>query len=311
MHALLKTLTLYLLLSLVFTASANETIKVGVKWSNKDAWVVKLEKKMIRTRGKEIVRESYTTSLIDISVIKKIDSTYQLSWTARDTKFGLNSASLKRVNELAEFFDGKAYLLSLNSESGEITLDNWKEIQSIAFKSLDVMDKQSQLANKQEKSTRRKIAAQIFDSQQKIEELFLKDVTTYFASVGLELTIGNETTFNTTLPSPFIPEGLPAKTTITLSKPDSRTYVVKMKAAFDEENMASAVKNFFDRTRDRKNLPPVSIEAIKALLITDEMESQVDIETGTPQKVSLKREVSVEDTKTIETSTFTIARSTK
>ncbi len=262
-----------------------------------------------KTQGATVVSGKGTTP-IRIEVLDANDAGYLIGWTAGETRLeDPDQAADPFARAMVDITKDVTIVLQLDSRTRLTGIRNWRQLQAIAYKAVD-MGMEAGKKDGMDEATAAKIRRQVlamFATRQQIELFFTRSTQLFFAPLGLEYPVERPLEYDDKLPNPLGGEPLPVRASFTLEKVDaaSDTAVVVWRQEVDPvagaRILEKAIKDMAGRLG--KSIPPG--ETLDFLNVKDAASFTLYLSSGWPRRLSHTRTTIIAEASQEDSLTFT------
>ena len=209
MHRILLSL---LFISFLTTSHAqnylNDSLSTIAYWEEGEIYKYQLNK--LKHEDKDgVITESKSTSKISMEIITETDSNYIIHYKI-DRIEGDKTDTGQFDNPLPDYIQTQlVYEIETDQNGAYLGLRNWKELQSSITTLLELGKESLEDLSSEEQENMKNVMSNIFDSREKIENIFSKNFNILFENYGYVFDTRDTTEYDQLLPNSFGGEPFP------------------------------------------------------------------------------------------------------
>ena len=286
-------------LSTLFAATgAAEAAEITLKprWNVGDVCDLRITKSIEDKKGAKIVREGKVSSVVRLTVREADTDGYLLEWRTLKVQGGTDApaAEVKAVERVAQKL---VMLIEVDVVGGLRGLRNLEQLRAEMEPAIRTLAPPGEAADAAETVRR------LFADEALATRMFLKDVQTLFAPLGITLRPGSPINVSTTVPNPLNGPPLPFRGTIALESfdPPTRRATVATVSSLDPDKAPTALRE----TLKQLMTGPLAYgpgERVPdwSLSMDERAEHVMDSTTGWPVRIRHRRIIGSDDRRRME-----------
>ena len=277
-----------------------DTVTIAPNWKDKETLHLKIKKTKIQQRS-GLKQKATSISNIEVKLKKAKNKTWEGTWAIKSIK----TVAIKNPyqKKLAQLFKNFTYKFTLDSEGVVISLNNWKEIQTKAYKAIDIMIKEMKRipgANYILLQNVKKSVTKLIDSKEKIETYLMPQINLYFALGGLTITKNDTLKATFEFVHPFTQEVAKQN----LESIYKRAYTdstcdITLRQYIDQKEMSKIIQSTINKVANKNAVNEFNKKSRKYDL-NIKSNYNISFKTGLVQKVYSKKVVSIGNDKQID-----------
>lgn len=274
------------------------SIEVLPRWKKGETVRLEITRARVKSADGKSTITGKTHTDFTIEVLSANDDGYLVGWTAGETKFDFPSqAEHSFLGQVVNLMNGRQIILEIDLHGSIRGVRNWKELKTVALKSLDVLatteDLQKEKPDKAPISSLRAQWESMLGTKEQVEELCTREARVYFMVLGREYTHNNPYEYEDMLPNPLGGDAFPTHARMALKTFDKQAgrAVITWSQTADPKQVARILESMIKEMSARLGKKPLNEEFPESISMQDNAEIVVDVATGWVKRLAHARSV--------------------
>ena len=259
------------------------------------------------TDAGSVARASTTYTNFEITVLKKYEHSYLISWLVEDTSVaGANAFELKFLN----LMQGVRLEYEISNSGELLNIANLSDVQNEMFDVISQIIK-AMIASGEMGEQQAKIFEQhlrgLYESGEQLEQLISRDIRMYFLAHGFEHSLDEHIKYKEDLHNPYGGSAFPTSGKFILEDLDFKTKqaTITFSQSLDTKTSKKVITETTKRISEQSGKPTLLLLDVPEFVVTDSGQIKLNLETGWLESLTSTRNTNLAGDAQIETTTIT------